>query len=74
MQLILWNHTFGVLYIQHHYAILNAINLGGNTDTIATLTGVLAEIMYSGYNHTWWNKVKRKNKVEIMIRRFQNSQ
>lgn len=52
-------------------AILTAINLGGDTDTIAALTGGLAGIIYEDYNKEWWNKIKRKNKVDKMLHQFQ---
>jgi len=48
-------------------AILKAINLGGDTDTIAAITGSMAAIRYQSYSEQWWNKIKRKKFVEKLL-------
>lgn len=50
-------------------AVLKAVNLGGDTDTIAAITGGLAGIMY-GYESIpkeWIDKLRNKELIESII-------
>lgn len=50
-------------------AILNAVNLGGDTDTITSLTGALAGALY-GYNDIpkdWIDKLRGKDIIDSII-------
>lgn len=50
----------------YHDCVLKAVNLGGDTDTIAAIAGGLAGIMY-GYDSipkAWIEKLKRKDIIE----------
>ena len=52
-------------------AILNAVNLGGDTDTIAALTGALAGALY-GYNDIpkeWIEKLRGKDIIDSIIQK-----
>lgn len=52
-------------------AVLNAVNLGGDTDTIAAITGGWAGIVY-GYDSIpkkWINLLKNKKLIDKIIRR-----
>lgn len=61
---------------QHYQeAVLLAVNLGEDTDTIGALTGGLAGIIY-GYSNipqTWIRNIARYNDVDKLIERFSNS-
>lgn len=53
-------------------AVLEAVNLGGDTDTIAAITGGLAGAYY-GYNNipvSWVNQLINKSLVEELLGRF----
>ena len=50
-------------------AVLKAVNLGGDTDTIASITGSLAGIYY-GYDSIpkeWINKIVKKDYIDTLI-------
>lgn len=56
-------------------AVLTAVNLGSDTDTVAAVTGGLAGIMYgvggeSGIPERWINQLARKDYIEKLISRF----
>lgn len=56
-------------------AVLKAVNLGGDTDTIASITGALASLLY-GFNNIpkeWVEKLKRNKDIEDLAIRFSNS-
>ena len=53
-------------------AVLKAVNLGNDTDTIGALTGGLAGLVY-GYNNIpddWIDKLKRKEYLEDLVDKF----
>lgn len=54
-------------------AILKAINLGGDTDTIAAVTGGLAGIFYgfSGIPNNWIQYLARKTEIYEMLIKFE---
>lgn len=55
-------------------AVLGAVNLGGDTDTVGALVGGLAGIYY-GYNsipEEWINCIARKNDILDLCNRFEN--
>lgn len=55
-------------------AIIGAINLGEDTDTIGAITGSIAGILY-GYdsiNEEWINTLKNKEYLDYMSRKFTN--
>ena len=56
-------------------AVLKAINLGGDTDTIGAITGSMAGIIYGRKNipSRWLNKLKRKDYIEDMCIKFGQS-
>ena len=56
-------------------AVLKAVNLGGDTDTIAALVGGLAGIFYgfSGLPENWVQSVKRKDQVYDLIKEFEKN-
>lgn len=57
----------------HNYrdAVLKAVNLGGDTDTIAALTGALAAIVYgeNSIPKAWLCKLKNKKSIENILDR-----
>ena len=55
-------------------AVLTAINLGKDTDTIGAITGSLNGIIYgrSGIPERWLNKLKRKDYLEDLSDQFVN--
>ena len=57
----------------YNNALLKAINLGGDTDTIGALTGWIAGVYYKTYNLEWYKKVKRKKFVEKKIEKIKNN-
>lgn len=54
-------------------AVLTAVNLGGDTDTIAALTGGLAGIYYGAENipDLWIQNIKKKDYICAMISQFE---
>lgn len=53
-------------------AVLKAVNLGGDTDTIASITGSLAGIYY-GYDSIpkkWINKIVKKDYIDALINAY----
>lgn len=56
--------VFWVLFNSHNYkdAILTAVDLGGDTDTIAALVGAAAGIMY-GVPSDWMSKIAKLDKI-----------
>ena len=53
-------------------AVLKAVNLGGDTDTIASITGSLAGIYY-GYDSIpkkWINKIIKKDYIDTLINAY----
>ena len=53
-------------------AVLKAVNLGGDTDTIASITGSLAGIYY-GYDSIpkeWINKIVKKDYIDTLINAY----
>ena len=53
-------------------AIIGAVNLGGDTDTIGTLTGALAGIIY-GYDsipESWLEKIARREYLLDIFEEF----
>lgn len=56
-------------------AVLKAVNLGGDTDTTASVTGALAGLLY-GFNNIpkeWVEKLARNKDIEDLAIRFSNS-
>lgn len=54
-------------------AIIGAINLGDDTDTIGAITGSMAGILY-GYdkiNNNWLEKLKNKEYISVLIEKFE---
>lgn len=53
-------------------AVLKAVNLGGDTDTVASITGSLAGMIYKmeGIPDKWLNQIVQKEKVDLIIKRF----
>lgn len=67
--------VFWTILTTHSYkeATLTAVNLGGDTDTIAALVGGLAGIIY-GYEHIpneWINTLKRKEYLLKMCEQYE---
>lgn len=53
-------------------AVLKAVNLGEDTDTVASITGSLAGMYYKmeGIPEEWLEKIARKDKVDELIKGF----
>ncbi|EST12375.1 ADP-ribosylglycohydrolase family protein [Sporolactobacillus laevolacticus] len=53
-------------------AVLKAVNLGGDTDTVASLTGSLAGMYYKmdGIPNEWLEKIARKKDIDDLIKKF----
>lgn len=53
-------------------AVLKAVNLGGDTDTVAAITGTLAGMYYKmdGIPEEWLEKIVRKQDIDEMIKNF----
>ena len=54
-------------------AILIAINLGDDTDTVGAITGLIAGLLY-GYNsipQEWLNNLYRREYIESMCNKFE---
>ncbi|PGC32663.1 hypothetical protein COM11_05735 [Bacillus pseudomycoides] len=53
-------------------AVLKAVNLGGDTDTVAAITGTLAGMYYKmdGIPEEWLEKIVRKQDIDELIRNF----
>ncbi|MDA1476187.1 ADP-ribosylglycohydrolase family protein [Bacillus changyiensis] len=53
-------------------AVLKAVNLGEDTDTIASITGTLAGMYYKidGIPKEWLEKIVRKQDIDQLIKRF----
>lgn len=56
-------------------AVLRAVNLGGDTDTIAALTGALSATFYGAEEipENWKDTIKKKDKLEDFIKAAINS-
>lgn len=56
-------------------AVLQAVNLGEDTDTTATVTGALAGLYYGleQIPNNWLNQLARKNDIEALIEKFYKS-
>lgn len=67
LEAVLWSLAHANDYTQ---TVLTAINLGGDTDTIAALAGGLAGIYYENVNKTWVNKTR---KAKMLAKICQNS-
>ena len=71
LESVLW-----VLYHSDSYkeAVLNAVNLGGDTDTIAGLTGGLAgiEYGYEGIPQNWLQMIQNKAYIQKLIQEFES--
>ena len=55
-------------------AVLKAVNLGGDTDTTACVTGGLAGLLY-GYDNIpqpWFKELARKNDIDDLCLRLAN--
>lgn len=57
----------------YNSAILKAVNLGNDTDTIAAITGSLLGIYYGidSINDSWKSKLKKYNYIIEMCNRFE---
>jgi ADP-ribosylglycohydrolase len=51
-------------------AVFSAINLGGDTDTIAALVGAIAGIYYEDINSSWKNSIVNKELVIKLLNRL----
>jgi ADP-ribosylglycohydrolase len=53
-------------------AVLNAVNLGGDTDTIAAITGSLSGAFYGYQNipQTWRSQLKRIDDIDRLTEKF----
>ncbi|NPC93891.1 ADP-ribosylglycohydrolase family protein [Bacillus sp. WMMC1349] len=53
-------------------AVLKAVNLGEDTDTVASITGTLAGMYYKmdGIPEEWLEKIVRKQDIDQLIKRF----
>ena len=53
-------------------AVLKAVNLGGDTDTIGAITGGLAGVYYGfdTINKNWLNAIIKKNEIMELIRQY----
>lgn len=53
-------------------AVLKAVNLGGDTDTVAAITGTLAGMYYKmdGIPEEWLEKIVRKQDIDELIKNF----
>lgn len=69
----LWSFLNSTSYKE---AVLNAVNLGGDTDTIAALTGALAGIYYGFSNipKSWVKNLANKKLIDNIIDQFRKSQ
>lgn len=61
--------------ISYHDAVLKAVNLGGDTDTNAMITGGLAALYYglSSIPEDWLEKIVKKDYIEELCVKFHNS-
>ena len=53
-------------------AVLKAVNLGDDTDTVGALTGALAGLIY-GINDiptNWLNRLQRKDYLDEMVNKY----
>ncbi len=53
--------------------VIEAINLGNDSDTIGALVGSLSGIYYNDINNKWLNDIKRKNYLLDLCNDFYNS-
>ncbi|WP_317135016.1 ADP-ribosylglycohydrolase family protein [Bacillus changyiensis] len=53
-------------------AVLKAVNLGEDTDTVASITGTLAGMYYKmdGIPEEWLEKIVRKHDIDELIKKF----
>lgn len=70
LEAVIWSFITTENYTE---AILKAINFGGDTDTIAAITGGLAGIFYgfSGVPNNWIQYLARKTEVYEMLIKFE---
>lgn len=54
-------------------AVLSAVNLGNDTDTIAALTGFLAGICYKDIPAEWKSNIRDKETIERLCQNFQST-
>ena len=56
-------------------AVITAVNLGNDTDTIGAITGSLNGVIYGENNipERWKNKLKKKNYIEELSDQFINT-
>lgn len=56
-------------------AVLKAVNLGDDTDTVAAITGGLAGIVYGvqGIPDHWLGQIQKIEEIINLIERFSNS-
>ena len=68
--------VFWVILNSNSYkeAIIGAINMGGDTDTIGAITGSIAGILYGfeAIPHKWLQKMKRLDYLENMAQKLDN--
>nr|DAF04100.1 MAG TPA: ADP-ribosylglycohydrolase [Caudoviricetes sp.] len=48
-------------------AVLNAVNLGGDTDTNACVAGALAAIFYGGVNEEWLSEIRGREIIDRVL-------
>ena len=55
-------------------SVLKAVNLGGDTDTTACVTGALAGLYYcpEGIPEEWESILVRKDDITVLSKNFQN--
>lgn len=56
--------------LSYKNAVLAAVNLGGETDTIAALTGALASVLYGNIPEEWIRHIKKENMIKNMYNIF----
>ena len=59
----------------YHDAVLKAVNLGGDADTTASVTGALAGLLYGFDNipKKWLNDLQRSSDIENLVIWFADS-
>ena len=63
------------LYNSNNYeeAVLKAVNLGADTDTVAAITGSLAGAYYGNIPNKWLSKIQNKNLIDDIYNNFINN-
>ncbi|MGD6816628.1 ADP-ribosylglycohydrolase family protein [Metabacillus sp. 113a] len=51
-------------------AVLKAVNLGDDTDTVGSITGTLAGIYYRDIPSGWMDAIARKQDIDGLLNRF----